>query len=368
MNDFGGFRLGAPEYAWLLVALAMLLPLFVWRVALWRRDVRAMSRHRLVPVRERFRAFGPWPFWGCLLAALALTILAVARPQARIARVRAAGVDLIVLQDGSASMHVRDVGATRWQRSMQFVRTMAESLDWNDDRMALALFARIAVPQVRLTRDPNTIFFFLDHLDRESPFPLGDNTTWDTNIELGIYWGVRLLERDEQLNGVSPNAKAFVLISDGQAWSGAVDAALTLARNRDIPLFVVGVGTLTGGWIPEPPPTPFSSLAPTPGGGPIRSALDRPALQTIATAGRGVYYDLDRGTDAELANAIVDGARRRAGSAGLEEQVEELYWWCLSAAAGFIALGVWFVGDRAEALIQTAGAVTALLVAWVLMQ
>ena len=362
------FRLGAPEYAWLLVAIAMLLPLFLWRVALWRRDVRAMSRHRLVPVRERFRAFGPWPFWGCLLAALGLTLLAVARPQARIARVRTAGVDLIVLQDGSASMHVRDVGVTRWQRSMQFLRTMAESLDWNDDRMALALFARIAVPQVRLTRDPNTIFFFLDHLDRESPFPLADNATWDTNIELGVYWGVRLLERDEQLNGVSPNAKAFVLLSDGQAWSGEVDAALTLARNRSIPLFVVGVGTQTGGWIPEPPPNPFSPLAPTPGGGPIRSALDRLALQTIATAGRGVYYDLGRGTDADLANAIVDAARRRAGSAGFEEQVEELYWWCLIAAAGFLALGVWFVGDRAEALIQTAGAVMALAVAWSLMQ
>jgi Ca-activated chloride channel family protein len=362
------FRLGAPEYAWLLVAIAMLLPLFLWRVALWRRDVRAMSRHRLVPVRERFRAFGPWPFWGCLLAALALTLLAVARPQARIARMRMAGVDLIVLQDGSASMHVRDVGVTRWQRSMQFLGTLAESLNWHDDRMALALFARIAAPQVRLTRDPNTIFFFLDHLERESPFPLADNATWDTNIELGVYWGVRLLERDEQLNGVSPNAKAFVLLSDGQAWSGEVDAALTRARNRGIPVFVVGVGTQTGGWIPEPPPHPFSPLAPTPGGGPIRSALDRPALQTIATAGRGVYYDLGRGSDADLANAIVDAARRRAGSAGFEEQVEELYWWSLIAAAGFLALGVWFVGDRAEALIQTAGAVIALAVAWALMR
>jgi Ca-activated chloride channel family protein len=361
------YRLGAPEYAWLLVGVAMLLPLFVWRLALWRRDVRAMSRFRLVPLRERFSAFGPWPFWGCLLAALALTLLAVARPQARVARVRTAGVDLIVLQDGSASMHVRDLGVTRWQRSMQFLRTLAESLDWNDDRMALALFARIAAPQVRLTRDPNTIFFFLDHLDHESPFPLADNATWDTNIELGVYWGVRLLERDEQLNGVSPNAKAFVLISDGQAWSGEVDAALTLARKRGIPLFVVGVGTQSGGWIPEPPPHPFSPLAPTEGGGPVRSALDRPALQTIAAAGRGVYYDLGRGADAGLANTIVDAARGRAGSAGFEEQVEELYWWCLLAAAGFLALGVWFVGDRTDALIQAAGAMTALAVASLIM-
>src|SRR5688500_16814332 len=89
-----GYRLGAPEYAWLLAAIALLLPLVVWRVALWRRDVRAVARHRLVPVRERFRAFGPWPFWGCLLAALAPALAAVARPQARIARVRTAVLGL----------------------------------------------------------------------------------------------------------------------------------------------------------------------------------------------------------------------------------------------------------------------------------
>ena len=54
----------------------------------------------------------------------------------------------------------------------------------------MALFARIATPQVRLTKDPNTYFFFLDHLSEESPFRLEDDTSWDTNIELGVYWGL----------------------------------------------------------------------------------------------------------------------------------------------------------------------------------
>ena len=44
------------------------------------------------------------------------------------------------------------------------------TLSWNNDRIAMALFAHIASPQVRLTKDPNTFFFFLDHLNRESPF------------------------------------------------------------------------------------------------------------------------------------------------------------------------------------------------------
>ena len=94
----------------------------------------------------------------CWLA-LALTIAAAARPQTATSIVRTAGVDFVVLQDGSASMHVGDVrrprdGSNRWQRSTRFLRTLGESLRWEDDRVALALFAHIATPQVRLTRDP----------------------------------------------------------------------------------------------------------------------------------------------------------------------------------------------------------------------
>ena len=112
--------------------------------------------------------------------------------------------------------------------------------------VALALFAHIATPQVRLTRDPNTFFFFLDHLDNGSPFRLEDDTSWDTNIERGIYWGLRLFEKDEELQGKSANAKAFILISDGQAWSGEVAKSLSLAQGKGIPVHVVGVGTIVG--------------------------------------------------------------------------------------------------------------------------
>ena len=75
---------------------------------------------------------------------------------------------------------------------------------------------------MRLTKDPNSFFFFLDHLGDHSPFRLEDNPTWDTNIETGIDWGVKLVEKDSELFGKSKNPKGFVVITDGQAWSGDV--------------------------------------------------------------------------------------------------------------------------------------------------
>ena len=134
---------------------------------------------------------------------------------------------------------------------MDFLRLLGDSLSWNDDRMALTVFAHIATPQIRLTNDPNTVFFFLDHLHDRPPFRLEDDTTWDTNLEQGIAWGLRLLEKDRELHGPSPNGKLFVMLSDGESWSGEVARAIERAVREHVPLHVIGVGTLAGGDLPE---------------------------------------------------------------------------------------------------------------------
>lgn len=350
--DLETIRFGEPQLLWLLVVPAVLLLLWTWRLASRRADAEQFRAHRTVPLSERIPLFGGLPFWLALIVAIACTIVALARPRAVVSVVRTAGIDLVILQDGSASMHVQDVRGNRWRRSMGFLRVLGESLSWKDDRIALALFAHVATPQIRLTRDPNTFFFFLDHLD-QSPFRLEDNATWDTNIELGIYWGLRLIDKDEEINGKSGKAKAFVLISDGQAWSGEVEASLKATKARNIPVFVVGVGTMLGGLIPEAPARPGQSVPVAESSG-IRSTLDRVSLGTIATAGGGQYLEMDRESDREIAVEIINAARTRAGSR-TEETTEDLYWRLLVAGACFICLGVLFLHERSEMWLALIG-------------
>jgi Ca-activated chloride channel family protein len=350
-----GIRFSAPQYLPLLLVPGVLLLLWVRQA--WRRrgDVAALRHRRLMPVRERIPFLGELLFWLCLLAALGLTIAAVARPQTASSIVRTAGVDLVVLQDGSASMHVGDVGgprSNRWRRSTRFLRTLGESLRWEDDRMALALFAHIATPQVRLTRDPNTYFFFLDHLETGSPFRLEDDTSWDTNIERGIYWGLRLFEKDEELKGKSANAKAFVLVSDGQAWSGEVAKSITLAQGHGIPIHVVGVGTTAGGIIPDPKRDATQAA--------VRSVLDRNSLSIIATAGGGRYFELDREEDRDIANAIIDLTRRRSGAQGVQQSFDDRYREFLLGAAGLVVLAVLFLRDQSAVALQLVAATAVL--------
>jgi Ca-activated chloride channel family protein len=342
---------GSPQYLPLLAIPGLLLLLWLRQLWLRRRDVAALRRNRLLPVRQRMPLVGELLFWLCLTGALALTLLALARPQTTAAIIRTAGVDFIVLQDGSASMHVKDVdGRTgnRWTRSARFLRVLGESMRWEDDRMSMALFASIAAPQVRLTKDPNTYFFFLDHLEDGPPFRLEDDSTWDTNIERGLYWGLRLLEKDEELQGKSANAKAFILISDGQAWSGEVAKSLALIQERGIPLHVVGVGTTAGGTIPDPKRDPAQP--------PIRSVLDRNSLSTIATAGGGRYFELDREPDRDIANAIIDLTRRRADGQGVQQGMDDRYREFLMLAAGLLVLGVLFLRERGALALTLASA------------
>ncbi len=340
-----------PLYLWLLALPAALALLWLWQLARRRRDARAARRGRTTPVPERFALAGGLSFWLCLLLAVAALTLALSRPQALVPVTRSAGADFIILQDGSASMRVSDVAPDRWQRSVAWIRTFTELLGWQDQRVALALFAHRAAPQVRLTRDPNALFFFLDHLGDEPPFRLEDDTSWDTNIEEGIYWGVQMFERDAQLHGERPSAKAFIVLSDGQAWSGEVDDALQLARDRRIRVYTVGVGTTAGGLIPQLPAGPYDAPE-----APIHSVLDRQSLRAIAEAGDGAYHELGVDSGQDIALRILGDVERRAQATHREETFTELYWYLLAAAAGLVGLGTLLVKEPVQLWWQLATA------------
>ena len=350
------FRFAEPLYLWLLIVPAVLFAVWIWRFVRRRGDLKRLRARRALPVRERLGAVGDLAFWAALLLAASLCIVALARPQALVSTVRKASADVVVLQDASASMYVSDIRPDRWRRSVQFLRTFAETLSWQGDRVALALFAQLAAPQVRLTKDPNALFFFIDHLGEHSPFRLENTTTWDTNIEEGIRWGLRLVEKDEEVFGKNGNPKAFLVISDGQSWSGTVANAIQSARAMKIPVHVVGIGTSTGGMIPEPARPDGTRPPPV-----IRSVLDRASLVQLAVAGGGEYFEIGDEPDRIVAFRIVDRLRRRADVVKEVESFDELYGRVLMAAAVVLVIGTAFLRKRTELAWQAAGALAVVL-------
>ena len=76
-------RFAEPQFLWLLVAPAVLLVLWVWRLVRHAHDRRGFRLHRRLPVRERLTLFGGLLFWLSLTGATALTIVAMASSESR---------------------------------------------------------------------------------------------------------------------------------------------------------------------------------------------------------------------------------------------------------------------------------------------
>src|ERR1044071_9027069 len=105
--DLSTLQFGDPLLLWLLVVPALLLLLWGWQVVSRRRDARRLLVTRQVPRRERFPVFGSTLFWLFLTGALVFLIAALAQPKVVASFVRTGGADIVVLLDGSASMHVK---------------------------------------------------------------------------------------------------------------------------------------------------------------------------------------------------------------------------------------------------------------------
>ncbi len=81
-----------------------------------------------------------------------------------------------------------------------------------------------------------------------------------------------------------------------------------------------------------------------------------------AHSGGGHYFELDRESDRDIADEIIDATRCRAGVQGVQESTEPLYWRLLFVSACLICLGSLFLQEPAELWIQLAGAGVALLI------
>ena len=199
--------------------------------------------------------------------------------------------------------------------------------------MALALFASRPAPQIRLTSDPNAFFFFLDHLSVEPPFRIEDIASWDTNIEQGIFWALKMIDVDEELYGSRKNPKALIVISDGQAWSGEVQKSLELARSR--------------GLIPNAPRGRYEPELEE-----VHSRLDRESLREIATEGGGKYFELGNRSDRAIALDITSSAYRSSPIIQIAQENSDLYWFWLLAAGVFFVVGLLWVRESLFLLLQ----------------
>jgi len=354
MFNLADIKFHDPAYLWLLTVIPFLSLILCYLWFSRRRAILQIYKYRTVPIREKYPVLRPFIFWAGVACAIALSVVALARPQVYVSDIQEGMIDVVFIIDGSSSMRVEDSKPTRWRRAIKFMRTFTETLSWKGDRIGIAAFAGYASPQVRLTNDPNVVMFFVDNLDNEPPFYLKDDRTWDTNIVEGIYWALGLLIKDEEFRGRSKNAQALIVISDGQAWSGELKTIVGMVK-KAIPIYVVGVGTTAGKVIPESK----EHL-----GQEEHSAIDRSSLRNIANFGGGEYFELDWDkNDSKIAVELIDRIKKnKINSASREKVFKDVHWEFLCAVAVILILGILPFYDRRGVLVLSVGTIAITIV------
>lgn len=273
------------ESPWALVVLVS-IPLLVAAYARWvhpRRaylqfsslrllhDTRPTLRQRLHPVPLVLR-----------LVALALLILALARPQSGVSStsIESEGIDIILALDISGSMLAVDMtsetrGATRRDVSRLDVAKLSarEFIEGRiTDRIGLVVFAGHALTQCPPTLDYQVLLRFLDEVE------VGQ-------IEDGTAIGTALVTSVNRLRDSEAKSRVVVLLTDGANNAGTVDpiTAAKVAKALGVKIYTIGAGREENARFPVE--TFFGRQY-------VRqySPIDEATLKGIADIGDGRYF------------------------------------------------------------------------------
>jgi Ca-activated chloride channel homolog len=223
----------------LVLVLLLAIPVLVVLYGAHQRDRRRAAAAFAAPVmtpsvapnRPRWRMHVPML---AFLLALAILILAAARPQKTVA-VPVERASIMLITDVSGSMQATDVRPTRLvaarAAAKRFVAKVPKTV--NVGVMALSSKPRVLASP---TRDRVAIDQALDQLTPRGGTGTGEAITAATNI----------LKRQPGVNNKRPPS-AIVLLSDGAA-TGTIDpvSAAQAARKLHIPIYTVALGTQEG--------------------------------------------------------------------------------------------------------------------------
>jgi len=233
---------------------------------------------------------------GFRLAALALLVVATARPQVgeRPALIGRAGRDVLVLLDLSRSMNVVDAGASRLARAKQVLGELAGARP--GDRLGLIVFGGSAFLQLPLTSDHETFHRFVD---AGSTDDIGDPST---DLSAALAAAGTTFEHEGE-----PGSRAVLVVSDGESVEGDIPAGLRQLVREAVPVFAIGVGSIAGGPVPAD-----SSEAPEPYhrdniGRVVVSRLEEADLRRAAEQTGGLYARWD---DADAMHALDEAITR----------------------------------------------------------
>lgn len=311
------FRFANPNYLYILIAIPLLAMVYFlstqWVRRKRKRLIDESMVQRMVPNYSDKRQLLKFVLLEMAVACLAVML---ARPQYGVATTsnEGKGIEVVFVMDVSNSMLAQDVRPNRLERSKLLVSTLIDRM--KNDKVALAVFAGEAYPQLPITNDYVSAKLFLDN------FTPGMVTLQGTSVAAAINLG-RISFTDRKDVG-----KAIVVITDGEDHeTGAVEAAKTAAK-EGFKVFVLGVGSTNGAKIP----LADGSFLKDRSGSEVETALNEKMCKEVAEAGNGEYFHIDNSNQAQqLLQAQFEKMQQADNSSNFVDKDEQFQAWALIA-------------------------------------
>ena len=278
------FRFEEPTYLYLLAALPLIA---ILRWVLERKQLKRLKlfgdptllRH-LMPDVSKMRPVVK--FW-MLLAAMALIIVMIARPQmgTRISHEKRTGIESIIAMDISNSMLAEDVTPSRLDRTKMMVENLVDN--FTDDKIGLIVFAGDAFVQLPITSDYVSAKMFLSEIEPSLIATQGTDIATAINMAANSF---------TQQQGVG---KAIIVITDGEDHEGGALEAAKAAKKKGMRVYVLGVGSDKGAPIPMGNGDYMKDRT----GNTVMTKLNEEMCRQIAEAGGGAYIHVDNNTNAQ---------------------------------------------------------------------
>ena len=222
----------SPYYLWLLSALVPMIAYYVWRTLQGGASIQISSVEGVVRAPKTVRYWLRHLPFAQRLAALALLIVALARPQdvERLSRTNTEGIDIMLAIDVSGSMLARDFRPDRITAAKEVAGSFIA--DRYGDRIGLVAFAGEAFTQSPLTTDQGTLQTLLGRLRSGV-------------VEDGTAIGNGLATAINRLRESNAKSKVIILLTDGENNRGEIAplTAAEIARDQGIRVYTIGVGT-----------------------------------------------------------------------------------------------------------------------------
>ena len=267
---FNDIIFGRPGFFIMLVLIPLL---FIWYYNYYdRRQGSLIISDNTALGLSSWKTFGRHLPFILRLLAIALIIIALARPQTKFEEQSAEGegIDIVLCIDVSGSMTAQDFLPNRLEAAknvaIDFVNKRVA------DRMGVVIFSGESFTQCPLTTDHGVLISSIQNIRNGL---LEDGTAIGSGLGTAV----------DRLRSGKSKSKVVILLTDGENNGGLIDpqTAKEIAKAFSIKVYTIGVGT--DGYAPQPVNTPLGIVMQN-----ARVSIDEKLLKQIAAETGGKYF------------------------------------------------------------------------------